>query len=256
MHPAGRVRVLDKRLPSSLAAACAVITDSVAVREEITTHYGVRAEKVHAIPLGVSPRFRPRSAPDLEPVMTRYQLTADAYLLCVGTLEPRKNLVRTVRAYASLPADLRRRFPLVVVGAKGWHESSIVAELESLAQKGQGRFLDYVDEVALTLLYAGARGVLYPSLYEGFGLPVAEAMASGTPTLTSNLGCMKELAEGAAVLVDPRETASIAQGMRQLLEDDAARARLRSAGMERVQELTWQRCAERTLLVYRHVLRG
>jgi alpha-1,3-rhamnosyl/mannosyltransferase len=255
-HPAGRVRVLNQRLPRSLAAARAVITDSLAVREEITAQYGVRPEKVHAIPLGVSPRFRPRSAAELQPAMQRYDLTAGGYLLCVGTLEPRKNLVRTVRAYSSLPAELRKRFPLVVVGAVGWHESSIVAELEPLARSGEARFLSYVDEDALTLLYAGARGVLYPSLYEGFGLPIAEAMASGAPTLTSNVGCMKELADGAAVLVDPTDIAGIAQGLRRLLEDDAERARLRAAGLERARHLTWQRCAERTLQVYRQALGG
>jgi alpha-1,3-rhamnosyl/mannosyltransferase len=255
-HPAGRVRVLGKRLPDSLAAARAVITDSLSVRDEIIAHYGVRPEKVHAIPLGVSSRFRPRTEQELEPAMRRFELTAGAYLLCVGTLEPRKNLVRTVQAYSSLPPELRRRFPLVVVGAVGWHESSIVAELEPLARSGEARFLNYVDEDALTLLYGGARGVLYPSLYEGFGLPIAEAMASGTATLTSNVGCMKELAEGAALLVNPADVADIEQGLRRLLEDDAERARMRAAGLQRVQGLTWQRCAERTLQVYRQALGG
>lgn len=252
-HPAGRVRVLDKRLPRSLAAARAVITDSFAVRDEITAHYGVRAEKVHAIPLGVSPRFRPRAAHEL-PLLRRFELKPGAYLLCVGTLEPRKNLVRTVRAYATLPDALRSRFTLVVVGAVGWHESSIVAELEPLARRGEARFLSYVDEESLTQLYAGARAVLYPSLYEGFGLPIAEAMASGAPILTSNVGCLKELAEGAAVLVDPMDVAAIANALRRLLEDDSEAARLRAAGLERSRHLTWRRCAERTLEVYRQVL--
>jgi glycosyltransferase involved in cell wall biosynthesis len=255
-HPAGRVRVLRKGLPRSLAVARAVVTDSMAVREEIIAHYGVHPEKVHAIPLGVSSRFHPRTAQELEPAMRRLDLAAGGYLLCVGTLEPRKNLVRTVQAYSSLPPELRRRFPLVVVGAVGWRESSIVAELEPLVRSGDARFLNYVDEHALTLLYAGARGVLYPSIYEGFGLPIAEAMASGTATLTSNVGCMKELAEGAALLVNPTDVADIEQGLRRLLEDDAERARMRAAGLQRVQGLTWQRCAERTLQVYRQALGG
>jgi alpha-1,3-rhamnosyl/mannosyltransferase len=255
-HPAGRVRILDKGLPGSLARARAVITDSLSVREEIIAHYAVRAEKVHAIPLGVSSRFRPRTAQELEPAMRQFDLAADSYLLCVGTLEPRKNLVRTVQAYSSLPPELRRRFRLVVVGAVGWHESGIVAELEPLARSGEARFLNYVGEDALTSLYAGARGVLYPSLYEGFGLPIAEAMASGTAALTSNVGCMKELAEGAALLVNPEDIADMAQGLRRLLEDDAERGRMRAAGLQRVRQLTWQRCAELTLQVYRQALGG
>lgn len=255
-HPAGRVRVLNRRLPRSLEVARAVITDSLAVREEIIAHYGVPAEKVHAIPLGVSRRFRPRSAAELVPDLQRLDLTVGNYLLSVGTLEPRKNLVRTVRAYSSLPAELRRRFPLVIVGAVGWHESAIVAELEPLARSGEARVLSYVDEGLLALLYAGARAVLYPSLYEGFGLPIAEAMASGAPALTSNAGCMRELAEGAALLVEPTDVAGIAQGMRRLLEDHGEVARLRSTGLERAERLTWRRCAEDTLRVYRRALGG
>ena len=255
-HPAGRVHVLEKRLPCSLDAARAVITDSMTVREEIIRQYGVRPEKVHAIPLGVASCFRPRTPQELAPVMQRFGLTVGAYLLSVGTLEPRKNLVRTVQAYSSLSKELRRRFPLVVVGAIGWHESSIVAELEPLARSSEARFLDYVGEDTLTSLYAGARGVLYPSLYEGFGLPIAEAMASGTAILTSNVGCMKELAEGAALLVNPTDITDMARGLRRLLEDDAERARLRAAGLERAGGLTWQRCAELTLQVYRQVLGG
>jgi O-antigen biosynthesis alpha-1,3-rhamnosyltransferase len=255
-HPAGRVRVLNRRLPRSLEVARAVITDSLAVRDEIVALYGVPPEKVHAIPLGVLPRFRPRSAAELVPALHRFDLTAGSYLLSVGTLEPRKNLVRTVRAYSSLPATLRERFPLVIVGARGWHESAIVAELEPLERSGQARVLSYVDEESLALLYAGARAVLYPSLYEGFGLPIAEAMASGAPVLTSSAGCMRELAEGAALLVEPTDERAIAQGMQRLLADDAESARLRGAGLERARDLTWQRCAERTLQVYRRVLGG
>jgi len=202
----------------------------------------------------VSARFRPRPAHELQPALERHRLHAGGYLLSVGTLEPRKNLVRTVRAYSTLPTDLRERFPLVIVGARGWHESDIVAELAPLERSGQARVLSYVDEESLALLYAGARAVLYPSLYEGFGLPIAEAMASGAAVLTSNAGCMRELAEGAAVLVEPMDVNAIAQGMRRLLEDDAACARLRAAGLEKARHLSWQRCAEQTLQVYRRVL--
>jgi glycosyltransferase involved in cell wall biosynthesis len=253
-HPAGRVRMLDRRLPRSLERARAVITDSEAVRDEIIKRYGIHPEKIRAIPLGVSSRFRPRTTDELSPVLRRFDLVAGGYLLSVGTLEPRKNLVRAVRAYLKLPARLRKRFPLVVVGARGWHESETLAELAPLVRSGEARVLDYVDAGALTHLYAGAAGVVYPSLYEGFGLPIAEAMASGVPTLTSRVGCMRELANGAAILVDPTDVADIALGLERLLEDPSERERARHAGLARARELTWHRCAEQTLAVYRHVL--
>lgn len=255
-HPTGRVRVLRARIPRSLAAARAVITDSASVRDEVISHYGVNPEKVHAIALGVSARFRPRTASEVAAVMHRFKLTPQRYLLCVGTLEPRKNLVRTVRAYASLPASLRERFPLVVVGAVGWQESAIVAELEPLSRKGQARMLYYVRDEALAFLYAAARAVLYPSLYEGFGLPIAEAMASGSPVVTSNVGCMREIADDVGLLVDPRDVSAIADGLRRLMEDDAECEVRRAAGLRRAAQLTWQRCAEETLAVYRRVLQA
>jgi alpha-1,3-rhamnosyl/mannosyltransferase len=116
------------------------------------------------------------------------------------------------------------------------------------------RVLGYVDDEALAALYAGARAVIYASLYEGFGLPIVEAMASGAPVLTSNTGCMKELGEKAAMLVDPHDTEAITDGMRRLLEDDAEVARLRAAGMGRARDFSWDRCARDTLAVYRQVL--
>lgn len=250
-HPAGRVRIVNRRLPQSLQAARAVITDSFAVRDEVIGHYGIPAEKVHAVHLGVSALFRPRSGAILDPVLKRFQLRERQYLLSVGTLEPRKNLVCTLRAYARLPQALRSRFPLVVVGAAGWHESPLFAELKPLERTGDVRVLYYVDDETLAHLYAGARAVVYPSLYEGFGLPIIEAMASGAPLLTSSVGCMRELAQNAAVLVEPMDADAISTAIRRLLEDDAEVERLRAAGLERARSFTWERCAQETYDVYR-----
>jgi alpha-1,3-rhamnosyl/mannosyltransferase len=253
-HPAGRVRVVNRRLPRSLNIARAVITDSFAVREEIIRHYQVPAEKVHAVHLGVSPLFRPRESAALSPLLRRFELQQDRYLLSVGTLEPRKNLVRVLRAFAQLPATLRDRFPLVVVGAAGWRDAPIFAELGPLERNRQVRVLGYVDDQTVAALYAGARAVVYASLYEGFGLPIVEAMASGAPVLTSNIGCMKEVGENAALLVDPHDTEAVAGGMRRLLEDNAERERLRAAAIARAGDFSWDRCARETLAVYRRVL--
>ncbi|HET9404074.1 MAG TPA: glycosyltransferase family 1 protein [Burkholderiales bacterium] len=255
-HPAGRVRILERRLPRSLSAARKVLTDSESVREEVIRHFGVPAAKVHAVPLGVASRFKPRAATELQLVLDRYRLQSSGYVLSVGTLEPRKNLVRVLQAYASLSAALRARYPLVIVGASGWHEGPIVAKLDPLVRRGEVRFLGYVDDKTLSCLYSGARAAAYVSLYEGFGLPIAEAMASGAPVLTSNVGCMRELAEGAALLVDPSADDAIAGGLARLLSADDECARLRAAGLERVRALTWADCARRTIEIYRLALAG
>jgi alpha-1,3-rhamnosyl/mannosyltransferase len=253
-HPAGRVRVVNSRLPRSLSVARAIITDSFAVREEIIKHYQVPAAKVHAVHLGVSSLFQPRESAFLGPVLDGLGLQQDRYLLSVGTLEPRKNLVRVLRAFAQLPAALRGRFPLVVVGAAGWRDAPIFAELGPLERSGHVRVLGYVGDETLPALYAGARAVIYASLYEGFGLPIVEAMASGAPVLTSNIGCMKELGESAAMLVDPHDTQAITGAMLRLLEDHAEVTRLRSAGIGRARNFSWERCARETLAVYRQAL--
>jgi alpha-1,3-rhamnosyl/mannosyltransferase len=253
-HPAERVRILNNRLPRSLSVSRAILTDSFAVREEIIKHYQMPAEKVHAVHLGVSPLFKPRQSAVLGPLLSRFGLERHRYLLSVGTLEPRKNLVRVLRAFARLPAALRSRFPLVVVGAAGWRDAPIFAELGPLERGGHVRVLGYVDDQTLAELYAGARAAIYASLYEGFGLPIVEAMASGAPVLTSNTGCMKELGENAALLVDPHDTDAIAAAMRRLLEDDAETERLRAVGIARARDFSWDRCARETLAVYRRVL--
>lgn len=180
-------------------------------------------------------------------------LQAGHYALFVGTVEPRKNVERLVQAYGLLPMDLRRACPLVIAGGQGWNSESVHARMARAQDEGWLRYMAFVDQRWLPALYAGARLMAYPSLYEGFGLPIIEAMASGTPVLTSTTSCMPEVADGAARLVDPHDVEAIAHALLECLDDEVWQAGARAQGLQRAARLSWDRCAEETIQVYKHL---
>jgi alpha-1,3-rhamnosyl/mannosyltransferase len=257
-HPIERVRFLDRHLPRSLEKAAAVLTDSQFIADEIQTRLGVPRAKLRVVPLGVDATYRPRAADELRATLRKHALEDAAYLLVVATQEPRKNLARLARAYAALPAALRARHPLVVVGARGWLRSELEQALGPLEARGEARRLGYVDEEDLPLLYAGAHAFAFPSLYEGFGLPLLEAMASGVPALTSDRSSMPEVARDAegtiALTVDPLDEDALRDGLQRLLEDAPWRARAAERGARHARSYPWTRCVEETVAVYREVL--
>jgi len=253
-HPAERVRHLEKRLPASLRQADQVITVSMFSKKEIVNVLGVPPEKVTPIPLGVDPACRPRNAGETAPFMDKWGLAHGRYLLVVATMEPRKNLPRLVRAFSELPETLRRRFPLVIAGAPGWGPRFHPAELPALEAKGQIRRLGYVSDGELPLLYAGAGGFAFPSLYEGFGLPPLEALASGVPVLAAGVASLPEVVGDAALLVNPEDTADIRRGLHRLLTDADFRARAGRAGPVQAAGFTWDKCVTDTIAVYARAL--
>lgn len=254
-HPVERVRFLDRHLPRSLEKAFAVLTDSHAIAEEIETKLSVPRERLRVVPLGVDASYRPRAPDELRATLRKHALEDRAYLLVVATQEPRKNLARLARAYAALPAALRARHPLVVVGARGWLQAELERALGPLEARGEVRRLGYVAEDELPLLYAGAYAFAFPSLYEGFGLPLLEAMASGVPALTSDRSSMPEIARDAegmiALTVDPLDEGALRDGLQRLLEDADWRTGAAQRGPRHAQAYTWQRCVEETVAVYR-----
>lgn len=257
-HPIERVRFLDRHLPRSLEKAAAVLTDSHFIADEIATKLSVPRAKLRVVPLGVDAAYRPRAADELRATLRKYALGDQAYLLVVATQEPRKNLARLARAYAALPALLRARHPLVVVGARGWLQAELERALGSLEARGEARRLGYVAEDELPLLYAGAHAFAFPSLYEGFGLPLLEAMASGVPALTSNRSSMPEIVRDAdgeiALTIDPLDETALRDGLERLLEDTGWRRDAAARGPRHARAYTWARCVDETVAVYREAM--
>lgn len=251
-QPADRVRWLDKGLPRALERSAAILVDSEFVRQEVLSTFGVDPARVTVACLGVDGRFRPRSAEVTGAALVPAGLVHGSYLLTVGTIEPRKNLAHTLDAYALLPVGLRERFPLVVAGARGWRSAVMEARLRELQGRGQVRFLGHVAAADLPSLYAGAAAFVFPSLYEGFGLPPLEAMASGVPVLVSNRSALPELVGDAGVLLNPDCAEETAQSLVALLNAEDVRRRLGQAGLARARSFTWAACACATL----HTLRG
>lgn len=253
-HPAERLREMNRFMPKVVEKATHIVVDSEFVRREVMTHYGVAGDRVTTVLLGVGEEFRPIDSTHCRPALEQFGLKHGHYLLAVGTLEPRKNLATVIAAFEQLPQGIRQRYPLVIVGMKGWGMDRFSDSLRKLINCGEVRLLGYVAQEDLPALYSGARLFVFPSLYEGFGLPPLEAMACGVPVIASRRASLPEVVGNAGILVEPMDDATIAGHMRTLIEDDAIHASLREAGQERAKDFTWQKFALETLAVYKKVL--
>jgi glycosyltransferase involved in cell wall biosynthesis len=247
---------LDRTLiPHVARRARAIITVSNSARDDIVRLLRVPREKVHVITGAVSSDFRPvNDAARIEAVRARYGLQ-QPFILYVGTIEPRKNITRLVQAFARLKkAGLPHK--LAIVGQPGWHCAPIFAEVERLGLRNEVIFTGYVAFEDLPVLYSAAESMAFPSLYEGFGLPVIEAMACGAPVVTSRSSSLMEVAGDAGLLVDPRSVGELATALRRLHEEPDLREELSRRGLARAAEFTWERSARATLDLYDEVARG
>jgi alpha-1,3-rhamnosyl/mannosyltransferase len=251
-HPGDRSAVHERALLRSIAHASHVLTGSQCIRRELIETYGVQPDKVTAIPYGVDESYRPRSVEECAAALKTYGLVHKRYILMVGTLEPRKNLERVLDAYRRLPRREQAALPLVLAGDAGWRSGAILEAMKRL--EGRVKHVGYVPAARLPYLYAGARATLYPSLYEGFGLPALESIAAGTPVLTSLGTAMEEFAGDAAVWVDPRNVDSVFHGLRELIETASLNERVRRRAPEIRNAFSWRRCAEATSRLYSRVI--
>ncbi|MDB5766037.1 MAG: wbpY [Collimonas fungivorans] len=255
-QPKDRLREIERRLPSALARVSRILVDSEFIGREIKKHFGVPDQKVVVAPLASSAVFQPRVEQQLSVRLNNLGLAYRGFILSVGTLEPRKNLLLTLKAHARLPAPLRERFPLLVVGMPGWQAQELDGVLAQAVSAGHVRLAGYLDQADLACVTAAAKIMVFPSLYEGFGLPVLEAMASGTPVIASDCASLPEVAGAAAAYVDPRDEDGLTEQMRRLLEDDKAWMGQRIAGLERSVQFSWRKCAAITAEVYRQAANG
>lgn len=252
-QPAERVAWFEKNIPALLQPNVHLLTDSQAVRKEIIARLGVPASRVTAIPLGVRACFRPLPESEYRPVLQRLGLPS-RYLLYVGTIEPRKNVLTLLQAYCDLPALVREKSPLILAGGWGWKAGETAAYYETTARHGGVMHLGYVPEEALAALYNGARALVFPSFYEGFGLPPLEMLACGGAVLAANAAAVAEVVGGQARLLEAEDVPAWRAALAEILTDDEALVRLRSGAVEHANSYTWERCADETLGVYRDIL--
>ena len=247
------LKYLTSELPEAAARARIIIAVSETTRQDIIKVLGIAPERVKVVYNGVDEVFRPLPDSDaLATVRERYELPAK-FILSVGTVQPRKNIEALISAFALLRADFPDHY-LVLAGGTGWKSEGLKAFINGKGLEGKVHLTGYVDQDDLPALYNLAEVFAFPSLYEGFGLPVLEAMACGIPVVTSNTSCLPEIAGDAAILVDPGKVEEIAQGIGQLLSSAELRNQCREKGLERVKLFTWEQCARGTLAVLREAL--
>lgn len=237
----------------SVQRARRVIAVSAYTAEETVRLLGVAREKIRVVYHGVDPIFRPLAAEEVAAFRARRGLP-DRFVLFVGTLEPRKNLVRLIEAFARSGADAETA--LVLAGARGWYDDNVFATVERSGLSSRVHFPGYVPNDELPLWYNAARAFAYPSLYEGFGLPVLEAQACGTPVLTSSVSALPEAAGDGALMVDPYDVEAIAESLHRLLTDETLRGVLRRRGLEHAARFSWPRTAAETVAVFQEAIAG
>jgi glycosyltransferase involved in cell wall biosynthesis len=244
---------LNRWVPRSVARADAVIAVSEATCRDLIELYQTPPAKIKVLYHGVTSNFRPVVDPaHLQEVRQKYGLGQSPFILSVGTVQPRKNYQRLIQALGRVVGEIK----LVIAGGKGWNYENILAEIDKQGLQGRVHFTGFVAEADLPALYSAATIFVYPSLYEGFGLPVLEAMACGLPVIASDQSSLPEVVGKAGLLVNPGQVEAIAAAISRLLEDEALRQALSSAGLARAAEFTWAKMAAQLVELYQQVLQG
>lgn len=242
-----------RRLPRVAQSADMIITDSAAMKREIADHLKVPKEKIAVTHLAPRSVFKP--LPPQQTLEARQRLKiADEFILFVGTIEPRKNLQALIRAFSEIQRTNGRNIQLVIAGREGWLMDEFYSLIHSSELDELVRFTGYLSDEDLCALYSSCAVFVYPTLYEGFGLPPLEAMSCGAAVVTSDIPVMRESVGEAAVRVDPNSVTGLAQAITNVLENPGMREQLSQAGIEQAGRFTWERTAAQTLEVYRQVL--
>jgi glycosyltransferase involved in cell wall biosynthesis len=255
LHVGATTSLHDEKMRFVANHADEIIAVSECTRRDVIAHLGVSPERVHVVYEGAEQQYRPlHDRALIRATACRYGVEEPGYILTVGTLEPRKNLVTLVEAYGAL----RRRQPappLVLAGSKGWLHDGLFRRVKDLDLERHVRFTGFVADADLPALMNGASLFVYPSLYEGFGLPPLEAMACGVPVITSDSSSLPEVVGSAGRLVPPHDVQELAESMAAVLNDPALQADMRRRGLAQAGRFSWERAAQETLKVYRQARR-
>ncbi|MDO8861100.1 glycosyltransferase family 1 protein [Haliea sp. E1-2-M8] len=254
-HPAGRSALVNHHLRRLACDTCAILTISDLVKRQLVEHLHIPAERVRVTPLGAASEFAPIDARRFDTACPFPKLEYKRYFLALATLEPRKNLQRLLDAWIEYRrARGSQALPLVLAGEAGWQCEDLLHRIARIPDNGNLIRLGYVDQENVPTLVAGARALLFPSLYEGFGLPVLEALQSGTAVLTSRGTPMEELVGEAAWLVDPTDTSSITHAIESLHDEEATMSKRVEMGLQRAGHYSWQNCVASTIEAYQELL--
>jgi alpha-1,3-rhamnosyl/mannosyltransferase len=248
-HPKERVWMFEYFIKTRLKYARHMLTISEFIRHEIMDEFKVPPSRVSSVPLAPDPLFTPSSSVVVTQVHEKYGLPEE-YLLFVSSLEPRKNIDLLIDALAVADIDI----PLVLVGWHGWGDKAWLEKIDKGGLKNRIFFTGHVPDPDLAAVYTGATALVYPSFYEGFGLPILEAMACGCPVICSNAASMPEAAGNAALYIDPLDVDSLVHAIETLVPDTQGRQTLKAAGLARARQFTWEKTARQTMDIFQRVI--
>ena len=230
-----------------------IITISEFSKTEITKYLGFPDNQIEVIPLGVDERYYQKlSEIDKQAALNDLGINSPFFLF-IGSIQPRKNLVRLLEAHAKLPRSLAKEYPLILAGKLAWDDGQTIAAIEQAVSEGRAKWLNYISEKQKLCLLQSATALAFVSLYEGFGLPITEAFASELPVITSDRSSIPEVAGNAAILVDPLDTKAMGDALLSLIEDSALTNHLKAAGKQRAQLFSWEENAKKTLSIYQQM---
>jgi len=248
-HSAAHIALIERLFTKAVGRAIHFFTVSEFVRREISELFNIPPARITCTPNGIGDRFRPMERAEVLPVLSRLGLPEN-YLLYVGTIEPRKNVLGLMQAYVDLPAAVRARCPLVLAGQWGWRYEEIAAFFDATARHKGVIQTGFLPDEVLPALYNGARALVFPTLYEGFGIPVVEMMGCGGAVLASTAGAVAEVAGGHAELIEPDDVEGWRDAMHRVITDDDWWRQLRLGVVGHARKFTWEQTAEQTIRVY------